>query len=77
VASVRKRTIPTKRPKLVPTLADRGCRMVSVTDPYSRILGFIDWSQVIILFIITAGRISNPSKLLIQEDLILGRICEI
>jgi hypothetical protein len=28
--------------KLVPTFADRGCRMVSVTDPYGRILGFLD-----------------------------------
>jgi hypothetical protein len=26
--------------KLVPTFADRGCYVVSVTDPYSRILGF-------------------------------------
>jgi hypothetical protein len=25
----------------VPTFADRGCHMVSVTDPYSRILGFL------------------------------------
>jgi hypothetical protein len=28
--------------KLVPTLADRGCYVVSVTDPYGRILGFLD-----------------------------------
>jgi hypothetical protein len=28
--------------KLVPTFADRGCHLVSVTEPYSRILGFID-----------------------------------
>jgi hypothetical protein len=28
--------------KLVPTFADRGCHMVSVTDPYGRILGFLD-----------------------------------
>jgi hypothetical protein len=28
--------------KLVPTFADRGCHVVSVTDPYGRILGFID-----------------------------------
>jgi hypothetical protein len=44
VAWVRKRTIPTERPplsaKLVPTLADRGCHMVSMTDPYCRILDF-------------------------------------
>jgi hypothetical protein len=26
----------------VPTFADRGCDVVSVTDPYGRILGFLD-----------------------------------
>jgi hypothetical protein len=31
--------------KLVPTLADRGCHMASVTDPYDRILGFLDRSR--------------------------------
>jgi CBS-domain-containing membrane protein len=31
--------------KLVPTFADRGCHVVSVTDPYGRILGFIDRSR--------------------------------
>jgi hypothetical protein len=28
--------------KLVPTFADKGCHVVSVTDPYGRILGFLD-----------------------------------
>jgi hypothetical protein len=28
--------------KLVPTFADRGSQVVSVTDPYGRILGFLD-----------------------------------
>jgi hypothetical protein len=28
--------------KLVPTFADRGCHVVNMTDPYSRILGFLD-----------------------------------
>jgi hypothetical protein len=28
--------------KLVPTFADRVCRVVSTTDPYDRILGFLD-----------------------------------
>jgi hypothetical protein len=31
--------------KLVPTFADRGCHVVSVTDPYGRILSFLDWSR--------------------------------
>jgi hypothetical protein len=28
--------------KLMPIFADRGCHMVSVTDPYCRIIGFLD-----------------------------------
>jgi hypothetical protein len=31
--------------KLVPTFAARGCHMVSVTDPYDCILGFLDRSR--------------------------------
>jgi hypothetical protein len=31
--------------KLVPTFADRWCHMVIVTDPYGRILGFLDRSR--------------------------------
>jgi hypothetical protein len=31
--------------KLVPTLADRGCHVVSVTDPYCRILGYLHWCR--------------------------------
>jgi hypothetical protein len=46
---VRKRTIPTERPPLVgeviANFADRGCHMVSMTDPYSRILRFLDTSR--------------------------------
>jgi CBS-domain-containing membrane protein len=43
VAWVREWTLPTKQPplvgKLVPTFADRECHVVSVMDPYSRIIG--------------------------------------
>jgi hypothetical protein len=47
---VRERTIPTERPPLVGEVianffADRGCHVVSVTDPYGRILGFLDRSR--------------------------------
>jgi hypothetical protein len=46
VASVRERTIPTERPqlsvKLVQTFADR---VVRATDPYGRILSFLDRSR--------------------------------
>jgi hypothetical protein len=31
--------------KLVPPFADRGCQVVSVTDPYDRNLSFLDWSR--------------------------------
>jgi hypothetical protein len=31
--------------KLVPTFADRGCHVVSVMDPYGRILDFLDRSR--------------------------------
>jgi hypothetical protein len=31
--------------KLMPTFADIGCHVVSVTDPYSRILDFLDRSH--------------------------------
>jgi hypothetical protein len=31
--------------KLVPTFADRGCHVVSITDPSSRILDFLDQSR--------------------------------
>jgi CBS-domain-containing membrane protein len=31
--------------KLVPTFADRGCHMVSVTDPYGRVVEFLDRSR--------------------------------
>jgi hypothetical protein len=29
----------------VPIFADRGCHVVSVTNPYGRILDFLDWSR--------------------------------
>jgi hypothetical protein len=42
-------SIPTERPPLVGEVidnffADRGCHMVSVTDPHGRIHGFLDRS---------------------------------
>jgi hypothetical protein len=46
---VRERTIPTERPppdgEVITKFADRGCHVVSVTDPYGRILGFMDMSR--------------------------------
>jgi hypothetical protein len=42
--------MPTERPQLVGEVianffADRGCHVVIVTDPYGRILGFLDRSR--------------------------------
>jgi hypothetical protein len=31
--------------KLVPIVAHRGFHVVSVRDPYGRILGFLDWNR--------------------------------
>jgi hypothetical protein len=48
VALVRERTIPSDRrlsAKLVPTFVDRGCHVVSVTDPYGRNLDFLGQSR--------------------------------
>jgi hypothetical protein len=49
MALVRERTVLTERPrlsaKLMPTFADRRCRVVSSTDPHGRILGFLDRSR--------------------------------
>jgi hypothetical protein len=49
MARVYEQTTPTERPPLVSevsaTFADRGCHVVSVTDPYDRILGFLDRSR--------------------------------
>jgi hypothetical protein len=46
---VRERTIPTERPpfvsEVIANFADRGCHVVSVTDPYGRIIGFPDRSR--------------------------------
>jgi hypothetical protein len=35
--------------KLMPTFADRRCHVVSVMDPYGRILGFLDRSRYFFL----------------------------
>jgi hypothetical protein len=42
VAWIRERTIPTERPPLVGEANANFCHVVSVTDPYGRILGFLD-----------------------------------
>jgi hypothetical protein len=55
VAPVRKRTIPTERPQIASEVsanffADGGCHVVSVTNPYGRILGFANYVAGIVEF---------------------------
>jgi hypothetical protein len=38
--------------KLQLTFADRGCHVVRVTDPYGRILGFLDRTRIVIVILI-------------------------
>jgi hypothetical protein len=49
IVLVRERTIPTERPPLVgeviANFCGLGCNVVSVTDPYGRILSFLDKSR--------------------------------
>jgi hypothetical protein len=50
MALVHERTIPTERPPLVGEVSDNffpveECHVVSVTDPYCCILGFLDRSR--------------------------------
>jgi hypothetical protein len=52
MVGVRERTIPTERPPLVGEVstnffADRGSHVVSVMDPYGRILDFLDRSRYV------------------------------
>jgi hypothetical protein len=46
--------------KLVPTFADRGSHVVSVTDPCSRILGFLDLSRY--LFSLVAPQLYSRTR---------------
>jgi hypothetical protein len=80
LALVRNRTIPSDRrlsAKLVPTFADRGCRVVSATDPHGRILGFLDRSGY--FFIQVAPQLSLrgwvnpvPDPLLLRKSVSAG-----
>jgi hypothetical protein len=66
VTWVRERTIPTDRrlsEKLLPTFAKRLCHVVSVTNPYGRILWFLDLESLIFLSSsssIVLTRLSGP-----------------
>jgi hypothetical protein len=47
LALARERTIPTERPPLgvLPTFAERGCRVVSAKNPHGRIFALLDRSR--------------------------------
>jgi hypothetical protein len=76
VAWVRERTMLRDRrlsAKLLPTFADRGCHVVSMTDPHSHILAFLDQSRY--LFSQVAPRLysqgwvdSDPDPLLLRKS---------
>jgi hypothetical protein len=64
MAWVRERTMPTERPLFVREVsayfADRGCHVVSVTDPYGSILGCLDLSHYIFLSSSSSTGLSGP-----------------
>jgi CBS-domain-containing membrane protein len=45
--------------KLLPTFADTRCHVVSVMDPYGRILGFLDRKEFIPLWLINSFAVNN------------------
>jgi hypothetical protein len=48
--------------KLVPTFVDKGCHVVSVTDPYGNILGFLDQVKAVVNY-----QIRDKPKFLTQR----------
>jgi hypothetical protein len=54
-------------PKLAPTVADRGCRVVSVSDPNGRNLGFLDRSRYFFSRVASHSLITNNSVSLVRE----------
>jgi hypothetical protein len=64
---VRERTIPTERPPFVGEVfakfEEKGCHVVSVTDPYGRILDFLDTGAATFLLSsssVVLTRLSGP-----------------
>jgi hypothetical protein len=57
--------------KLVRTSADRGCRVVIATDPYGRILGFLDRSRYFFFQVApqvcSRGWVGHPDRICSQE----------
>jgi hypothetical protein len=53
-------------------LADRGCRVVSATDPYDRILGFIDRSRYF-LFLVAPQLYSRGWVVTVPDPLLLRK----
>jgi hypothetical protein len=58
--------------KLVPTLADRRCHVVSATDPHGRILGFLDRSRYC-FFQVAPQLYSRGWMVLVPDPLLLRK----
>jgi hypothetical protein len=57
--------------KLVPTFVDRGCHVVSMTDPYSRILSILDQSHY--FFFQVAPQLHSRGWHLVPDPLLLRK----
>jgi hypothetical protein len=62
--------------KLVPSFADRGCYVVSVTDPYGRILGFLDRKIIVYMAEISKRNLLGVTRRPEFEADNLTAICE-
>jgi hypothetical protein len=51
--------------KIVPTFAAKGCHVVSVTDPYGIILGFLDRTEAVIMAL---NLIINYPSIILDEE---------
>jgi hypothetical protein len=56
--------------KLVPTFADRGCSVVSATDPHGRNLGFLDPEPLLFHSPVVLTRLSGP----VPDPLVLRKL---
>jgi hypothetical protein len=60
VSELYRQSDPRLSAKLLPTIADRGCHVVSVTDPHGRILGFIAATFLSSSSSVVLTRLSGP-----------------
>jgi hypothetical protein len=58
--------------KLVPAFANRWCHVVSVTDPYGRILGFVDRHSITGRFLIQVAKLVNKNTGVSPQNAVEG-----